>query len=89
MKNLFAVFFISFGYGSFFKISMAFAEEKKINLKDVKIQGEALNSPLSLSRKDRTDIEKHLKIRTDFREEILGDLPLFLKSKAKKRKKTP
>ncbi len=75
----------------FFIVTMgqvSFGQEKKINLEDVKIQGEGLDSSrISLSKKDRTDIEKHLKIRKDFREEILSDLPPPMQSKHIKTKK--
>ena len=89
MKVLFAIFFIGFWWSSLFLTFAAIAQEQKINLEDVKIEGEALSQSISLSKKDRTDIEKHLKIRRDFREEILGDLPLFLKSRTVKKKRTP
>ena len=69
--------------------SPSFGQKKKVNLKDIRIQGEGLNNRISLSKKDRTDIEKHLKIRKDFRKEILSDLPPSIQLKrVKARKKT-
>ncbi len=67
---------------------VSYGQQKKVDLEDVKIQGEGLNQRISLSKKDRTDIEKHLKIRKDFREEILSDLPPSLQLKRMKAKKT-
>ena len=61
-----------------------YGQQKKINLEDVKIQGEGVRrSQLSLSQGDRTDLEKHLTIRKDFRKEIIDELPPELESKAK------
>ncbi len=64
--------------------SPAWGQQKKINLDDVKIQGEGLRgSQISLGKGDRTDLEKHLTIRKNFREEIVEALPLELDSKKK------
>ena len=71
-----------------FLTSVSSGQQKKVDLEDVKIQGEGLNKKISLSKKDRTDIEKHLKIRKDFREEILSDLPPSMQLKRMKAKKT-
>ena len=78
---LFFILFLTMG-------QISFGQKKKVNLEDVKIQGEGLNnSRISLSKKDRTDVEKHLKIRKDFREEILSDLPSSIQLKRIKAKK--
>ena len=63
-------------------VSPAWGQQKKINLDDVKIQGEGLRgSQISLGKGDRTDLEKHLTIRKNFREDIVSALPPELESK--------
>ena len=80
MQMFLILFFVLFQASS--------AQNKKIDLKDIKIQGQGLDqSKLDLSKKDRTDVEKHLKIRKNFRKEILMDLPPELRSEKKKKKK--
>lgn len=62
-----------------------FAQQNKINLEDVKIKGEGLRgSTISLEKGDKTDLEKHLTIRRDFREDIVNALPPEFESKRKK-----
>lgn len=79
-----SLFFVLF----FILCQGSLARDKKINLKDVKIQGQGLdNSKIFLSNKDRTDVEKHLKIRKNFREEILSDLPPSVQSKKRSKSK--
>jgi hypothetical protein len=62
----------------------SFAQQKKIDLEDVNIKGESLkNLNFDLTKKDRTDIEKHLRIKENFRDEILRPLPEELRTEQK------
>ena len=66
---------------------LSLGQQKKINLDDVKIQGEGMRgSQIDLGRNGRTDLEKHLTIRRNFRKDIVDALPVELE--AKKDKKT-
>lgn len=60
-------------------------EKNKINLDDVKIEGEGFGMNQFFQKQGKqTDLDKHLKIKKNFREEILDEVPFEMKKRKKK-----
>jgi hypothetical protein len=51
------------------------AQEQRVNLEDVKIQGEGMQRGNFSGMRDKTDLDKNLKIPRNFRKEMSRDLP--------------
>lgn len=67
LRIFFAILLVSLGSGA--------QTNKKLSLEDVKIKGDANKDSINLSNRSKLDLSGRIKIRTDFRTEILEHLP--------------